>query len=105
LRAKCLEALRHAHTTAALTCSEGTATLATPQGVAPLLDHLYATAWIVYAQAPFAGPVQGVDYIGRYTHRVAITNSRLIDVHDGQVCCTYRHRQAGNRLEQMTVDA
>jgi len=104
-RAKFLEALAHAHTTAALTFSDTTAALATPQGFARLLDHLYATAWVVYAKAPFAGPAQVVDYIGRYTHRVAITNTRLIDVRNGQVCFTYRNRRQGERLEEMTVDA
>jgi len=104
-RAKFLEALGHAHTTAALTFSDTTAAFATPQGFAHLLDQLYATAWVVYAKAPFAGPAQVVDYIGRYTHRVAITNTRLLDVHDGQICFTYRNRRAGDRLEQMTVDA
>jgi Putative transposase/Transposase zinc-binding domain len=104
-RAKFLEALGQAHTTAALTFNDATATLATSQGFTHLLDHLYATAWVVYAKAPFAGPAQVVDYIGRYTHRVAITNSRLIDIRDGQVCFTYRNRRAGDRLEQMTVDA
>src|SRR5215831_1837872 len=49
-RAKFLEALAHAHTTAALTFSDTTAALATPQGFARLLDHLYATAWVVYAK-------------------------------------------------------
>ena len=104
-RAKFLEALAHAHTTAALTFSDTTAALATPQGFAHLLDQLYATAWVVYAKAPFAGPAQVVDYIGRYTHRVAITNTRLVDVRDGQVCFTSRNRRHGDRLETMTVDA
>jgi hypothetical protein len=59
----------------------------------------------VYAKAPFAGPAQVVDYLGRYTHRIAITNTRLVDVRDGQVCFTYRNRRNGDTLEQMTVDA
>lgn len=104
-RAKFLEALTHAHTTAALTFSDATAGLATPQGFGHLLDHLYATPWVVYAKAPFAGPAQVVDYIGRDTHRIALTNSRLVDVREGQVCFTYRNRREGERLEQMTVDA
>jgi Putative transposase len=52
-RAKFLEALAQAHTTAALTFSDTTAALATPQSFAHLLDQLYATAWVVYAKAPF----------------------------------------------------
>jgi Transposase zinc-binding domain/Putative transposase len=59
-RAKFLEALAHAHTTAALTFSDATAAVATSQGFAHLLDHLYATAWVVYAKAPCAGPAQVV---------------------------------------------
>jgi hypothetical protein len=104
-RAKFLETLEHAYTTTALTFSDATAALVTPQGFAHCLDQLYATAWVVYAKAPFAGPAQVVDYIGRYTHRVAITNFRLVDVHDGQVCFTYRNRRDGDTLEKMTVDA
>ena len=93
------------HTTAALTFSDATAAVATSQGFAHLLDHLYATAWVVYAKALFAGPAQVVvDYLGRYTHRIALTNSHLVDVHEGQVCFTYRNRRE-ERLEQMTVDA
>ena len=104
-RAKFLAALAHAHTTAALTFSDATAAVATSPGFAHLLDHLSATAWVVYAKAPFAGPAQVVDYLGRYTHRIALTNSRLVDVREGQVCFTYRHRREGERLEQITVDA
>jgi ssDNA-binding Zn-finger/Zn-ribbon topoisomerase 1 len=104
-RAKFLAALAHARTTAALTFNDTTAAFATPQGFAHLLDQLSTTAWIVYAKAPFAGPAQVVDYIGRYTHRIALTNSRLVDVRNGHVCFTYRNRRNGDTLEQMTVDA
>jgi len=103
-RAKFLEALAHACTTAALTFNDTTTAFATPQGFAHLLDHLSTTAWIVYAKAPFAGPAQIVDYIGRYTPRIALTNSRLGAVRDGYVCFTYRNRRNGDTLEQMTVD-
>ena len=47
---------------------------------------LYARAeWVVYAKRPFAGPEQVLDYVGRYTHRVAISNNRLLDIDNGQV--------------------
>lgn len=48
------------------------------------------TEWVVYAKRPFAGPQQVVDYVGRYTHRVAIANHRLLDMDDGQVRFTYK---------------
>ena len=41
--------------------------------------------WVVYAKRPFAGPAQVLEYVGRYTHRVAISNNRLISMHDGKV--------------------
>ena len=46
--------------------------------------------WVVYAKKPFAGPQQVLDYVGRYTHRVAISNNRLLDIEDGQVQFRYK---------------
>jgi hypothetical protein len=54
------------------------------------LDAVRQTEWVVYAKRPFAGPQQVVDYVGRYTHRVAISNSRLLDMDRGQVRFTYK---------------
>ena len=50
-----------------------------------LLDVLYRTNWVVYCKAPFGGPEQVYGYLGRYTHRVAISNSRLLHLSSGQV--------------------
>jgi hypothetical protein len=52
------------------------------------------TEWVVYAKRPFSGPQQVVDYVGRYTHRVAISNHRLLDMDDGQVRFTYKDYRA-----------
>lgn len=52
------------------------------------------TEWVVYAKRPFAGPQQVVAYVGRYTHRVAIANSRLLDMDGGQVRFTYTDYRA-----------
>ena len=49
------------------------------------LAPLKEAEWVVYAKAPFGGPGQALDYPGRYTHRVALSNERLLDVKDGQV--------------------
>ena len=48
------------------------------------------TEWVVYAKPPFAGPEQVLDYVGRYTHRVAISNNRLLDIEDDQVASAGR---------------
>ena len=52
------------------------------------------TEWVVYAKRPFAGPQQVVDYVGRYTHRVAISNHRLLDIDNGEVRFTYKDYRA-----------
>ena len=58
------------------------------------LDALQQTEWVVYAKRPFAGPHQVVDYVGRYTHRVAISNNRLLDIEHGAVRFTYKDYRA-----------
>jgi len=55
-------------------------------------------SWVVYLQAPFAGPRKLVDYLGRYTHRVAIGNHRILECQDGQVSYQYRDRRDHDRL-------
>jgi hypothetical protein len=54
---------------------------------------------------PFAGPEQVLDYVGRYTHRVAISNSRLCDIEDGKVSFTWKDYRDHNRQKVMTVAA
>lgn len=53
-----------------------------PKAFGRLRDQLYKTDWVAYAKAPFAGPEQVVRYLGRYTHRVGISNQRLLDLTD-----------------------
>jgi hypothetical protein len=56
-------------------------------------------SWVVYSQAPFAGPRKLLDYLGRYTHRVAISNHRILSCDDGHVRYRYRDRRDGDRLK------
>jgi len=51
-----------------------------------LSDKLFTKPWVVYAKRPFFGPRQVIEYLGRYTHKIAISNSRIRVVSDGQVC-------------------
>jgi hypothetical protein len=63
--------------------------------------------WVVYAKPPFGGPAQVLEYLGRYTHRVAISNQRLVGMADGRVSFQwkdYRDRE-GNQSRTMTVEA
>ena len=63
--------------------------------------------WVVYAKPPFAGPQQVLDYVGRYTHRVAISNNRLLDMDDGHVRFRYKDYRADRAETQkmMTLPA
>ena len=90
---------------AALAQAGTTGAVLLPEGFAQLRDQLYAHEWVVYAKAPFASPAQVLDYVGRYTHRVAIANHRLLDVRDGCVRFAYRNRRQGHRVQTMTLDA
>ena len=68
--------------------------LSEPHGFAAHLQPARATDWVVYAKRPFAGPQQVLDYVGRYTHRVAIANQRLLDMDDGHVRFRYKDYRA-----------
>ena len=68
------------------------------------LAPLWNTDWVVYAKPPFAGPAQVLDYVGRYTHRVAISNSRLLSMDTAKVRFRYKDYRDGNRQKTMTLD-
>src|ERR1700686_1684862 len=61
--------------------------------------------WVVYAKPPFAGPEQVLDYVGRYTHRVAISNNRLLDIENGQVSFRWKDYRGGGQVKTMTLTA
>lgn len=67
------------------------------------LRKLARKSWNVYSKAPFAGPQKLLDYLGRYTHRVAISNHRLLSCENGQVRFTYRDRADGNRRKTASL--
>ena len=69
------------------------------------LDPLREKEWVVYAKAPFAGPEQVLDYVGRYTHRVAISNNRLLNIEDGHVTFQWKDYRDGDAHKTMTLTA
>jgi hypothetical protein len=79
--------------------------LAEPHHFRRWLAPLYAKHWVVYAKPPFGGPAQVLKYLARYTHRVAISNSRLVNVAAGQVTFRYRDYADAQRSKTMTLDA
>ena len=70
-----------------------------------LLSRTSPVARVVYAKRPFAGPRQVLDYVGRYTHRVAISNNRLVSMDNGKVRLRWKDYRDGNRQKIMTLDA
>jgi Putative transposase/Transposase zinc-binding domain len=64
-----------------------------------------AAEWVVYAKPPFAGPQQVLDYVGRYTHRIAISNNRLLAIDDGKVCFRWKDYRNANRAATMSLAA
>src|SRR6266852_5918911 len=61
--------------------------------------------WVVYAKPPFAGPEQVLDYVGRYTHRVALSNSRLLDIDQDKVTFRYKDYRHDSQQKTMTMEA
>jgi hypothetical protein len=84
-RGKLMAALAKAYQRGQLALSGSCAELADPRTFARLKDRLYQTKWITYAKEPFAGPAQVFEYLGRYTHRVGISNQRLLQFTDDGV--------------------
>src|SRR6266571_8230981 len=66
---------------------------------------LYETEWVVCAKPPFAGPQQVLDYVGRYAHRVAISNNRLLDIENDRVRFLWKDYRDNNRQKTMTLSA
>ena len=78
---------------------------ASKKGFQQLLISLLKAKWIAYAKRPFAGPEQVLEYLGRYTHRVAISNNRILSIDNGRVSFTYTDRQRNNETRIMTLQA
>jgi len=79
--------------------------LADPARFRAWLHQLHQREWVVYAKPPFGGPQHVLKYLARYTHRVAISNGRLISLADDRVSFYWRDSKDGKRLKVMTLEA
>jgi len=87
--------------------------LVVPKNSTRLLQKAWGKNWIVYAKKPFevsrrsqsAGPKHVLEYLGRYTHRIAISNHRIKSIDNGRVVFTYRDRADNNKQKTMSLDA
>lgn len=78
--------------------------LVVPNNSENLLNRAWKQQWVVYAKKPFADPEQVLNYLGRYTHRIAISNHRIKSIDNGEVTFSYKDRQ-NNTTETMTLPA
>lgn len=99
-RAKFLQALQQMIT-------RGEVILEDTKDAKKIITALYQKDWIVYAKAPFGGPQAVIEYLGRYTHKVAISNHRIcgIDEQKGTVAFWYKDYRNDGKQRQMTIDA
>jgi Putative transposase len=70
-----------------------------------LIDVLYKTDWVAFCKKPFKSPWHVLRYLGRYTHRVAISNQRIVSLQDHRVSFTWRDYKDDNRTKLMTLEA
>jgi hypothetical protein len=104
-RGKFLAALQQMRQAGDLEYHGSAAALAQGSAFKSLITDLYKTGWVVYAKAPMGGPEQVLKYLGRYTHRIAISNRRILGVADGKVTFTYKDRRNDDRDKVLTLDA
>ena len=90
-RGKFIAGLKRASATGDLQFPGDLAKLAEESGFEAWLDEMVSKNWVVYAKAPFAGPEQVVRYVSRYTHRVAISNQRILSMDEGVIRFTYKN--------------
>jgi hypothetical protein len=100
-----LESLQKAFDSGKLRFFAALESLRQPQTFAELVARMKACEWVVYAKRPFAGPQQVLDYVGRYTHRVAISNNRLLDMENGQVRFQWKDYRDDGKIKAMTLSA
>lgn len=102
-RGKFLDFLKSAYLNKQLKFPGQTSQFESAEAFQKLLNRAYAKNWIVYAKKPFAGPEQVLRYLGKYTHRVAISNHRLIDVREGIVRFRWKDYRHANAWKTMSV--
>jgi len=81
------------------------ADIGTNAGFKKLKNQLFSKEWVVYSKQPFGGPKQVLSYLSRYTHRVAISNNRILDMGNNTITFSYRDRKNDNEKKSMPLKA
>jgi Putative transposase len=104
-RGKLLAFLKQSYRRNELCFTRKLAELSTPRAFHTLLGDMPRREWVVYSKPPFGGPEHVLKYLARYTHRVAISNGRLLSLENGQVSFRWRDSRHNNRSSVMKLDA
>jgi len=104
-RGKFLAGLKRLHRRKELQCAGPAAALADRQQFTKLIRRLHRHDWVVYAKPAFGGPMQVLRYLGRYTHRVAISNHRLLAFDQERVTFRWKDYTRGGKQGEMTLSA
>ena len=100
-----LEGLQQAFEQGKLQFFSSLRSLEDKQNFEDYLKPLRSIEWVVYAKPPFGGPEQVMAYLGRYTHRVALSNHRLVSANDDRVTFRWKDYRQGNKQKTMTLEA
>jgi hypothetical protein len=100
-----LAELRHAYESAALSFFNELAPLLQPQAFAKYLAPAARAEWVVYSKRPFGGPERVLEYLGRYTHRVAISNNRLVEFTGEEVAFRWKDYRHESKRKVMWLSA
>ena len=100
-RGKFREALEAAFAASELRFPGQLRNLATPHGFAALIRQCYRNKWVVYAKRPFGGPEHVLEYLGNYTHRIAISNHRLLGLDGDKI--SFRWRDSAHKNKQCVM--
>ena len=100
-----LESLQKAFDAGQLRLAGSLASLADPAHWNAYLEPAGSAEWVVYTKPPFGGPAQVLDYVGRYTHRVAISNNRIRDISERHVSFQWKDYRDRSRQKVMTLEA
>ncbi len=98
-----LEKLKKAYENGELIFPGKTEQYGSKQGFEKLIKKAAMQRWVAYTKRPFGGPEQVLEYLGRYTHRVAISNNRIKSIDNGQVTFTYKDRKDENKVKDMCL--
>ena len=104
-RGKFLDGLKKAYEAGELTFAGQIEGLKEASAFKRFLNDLYDQDWVVYCKPPLRNPQKVMDYLGRYTHRVALSNDRLVKREGSQVTFRWRDSADGNKIKWITLEA